>query len=111
MADKKYIKTLRMSDGSRYYFYDVSAARAAELEDYVSKSGGTMTGDLTVDAMLTANGLTVVAIDEREIAIENVLTQAADGSVQKRSADEVLYDIGGYSVAYGDGVLSFKRGK
>ena len=108
------IKKIVLSDGSTHYLYDVTAARATDLENYLSLSGGTVTGDTTIDAMLIANNLRVVSIDDRDIAVTNVLTwDSEDGEVQRRNADNLLEDIGGisYSVNENDGILSFKIGK
>ena len=112
MADEKYVKKLRFSDGRVYYYYDVTAARAADLENYLALSGGHVTGDVTIDGILAAENLRVASIDDRDLAVTNVLTQDVDtGNIQKRSADDLLSDIGGYSVSFDDGVLSFKQGK
>jgi len=113
MAEEKYIKKIQLSNGQVYYIYDVNAARASELDNYLLKSGGTMTGDLTIDAALQANSLKVVSVDDRKIAVTNVLTQNTDGAIQKRDADNLLEDIGGisYSMDESTGLLSFKFGR
>jgi len=113
MANENRVRKLKLSDGSVYYFYDADAARASDLDNYLLKTGGTITGNTTVDAILTAKNLKVTAIDDRALAITNVLTQNTDGSIQKRSADNVLEDIGGisYSVNTSTGTLAFKYGK
>ena len=112
MAEEKYVKKLRFSDGRVYYYYDVTAARAADLENYLALSGGHVTGDVAIDGILAAGNLRVVSIDDRDTAVTNVLTQdVATGDIQRRSADELLSDIGGYSISYDGGVLAFKPGK
>lgn len=113
MADK-YIKKLRLSDGSVYYLYDATAARVEDLANKLAISGGTVTGDLAVDAMLTARGLKVLTIDDREVPVTNVLTQdVATGQIQKRGADELLSDIGGCSFTYDSETetLNLKNGR
>ena len=73
-----------------------------------------MTGDVTVDAILTAKHLHVVSINDRDIAVSNVLTQdVATGEIQKRDANELLSDIGGCSFSFDDnqGILALKNGK
>lgn len=108
------IKKIILSDGSVHYLYDVTAARATDLDNYLRLSGGTLTGDTAIDALLTANNLKVIQVDDRDLAVDNVLTwDSSDGDIQKRSADNLLEDIGGisYSVNEDTGVLSFKIGK
>lgn len=114
MADeKKRIKKLKLGDGSIYYLYDMDAARGADLENYLELSGGTITGDVNVDAVLKAKQLTVTQLDDRNLAVTNVLTQGVNGAIEKRAADKLLEDIGGISYSMDDstGVLSFKYGK
>lgn len=114
MADEKYVKKLRFSDGRVYYYYDVTAARAADLENYLALSGGHITGDLTIDGILSTDNLRVVAIDDREIPVTNVLTQDMEtGAIQRRGADDLLSDIGGCSYTYDSesGTLALKNGR
>ena len=113
MADVKYIKKIRLTDGSTYYLYDAGAPRVEDLENYLPLSGGTITGNLDVDRKITAGELAVDSIEWLNDAAPNVLVQKADGTIAKRSADELLADIGGcsYSMNSTTGVLSFKTGK
>lgn len=113
MAEQKRIRKLRLSDGTVYYLYDMDAARSSDLERYLTLSGGTITGNLTIDGVLSASSLKVVELDERQIPVTNVLTQdVATGEIQRRSADDLLSDIGGCSFDIsGDGVLVLKTGK
>ena len=113
MAEQKRIRKLRLSDGSVYYLYDMDAARSSDLERYLALSGGTITGDLTIDGILSASNIRVVTLDERQIPATNVLTQdVATGAIQRRSTDELLNDIGGCSFdILNDGVLVLNNPK
>lgn len=113
MANVQYIKKIRLSDGATYYIYDAGAPRVEDLENYLPISGGTITGNLEVDQKLTAGELAVESIEWLSTAADNVLVQKADGSIVKRSANNLLADIGGCSYSMDDstGVLSFKLGK
>ena len=110
---KKFIKKIELSDGTIRYIYDMDAARASDLDNYLEKSGGTVTGNLTIDQFLTTSGLKVTSIDGRNTAASNVLTQDTDGTIQKRSTDDLLSDIGGcsYSIDSVTGNLTFQVGK
>lgn len=111
--DKRFIKKIELSDGSVRYIYDMDAARSSDLDNYLLKSGGTITGDLTIDQLLTANSLKVVSVSEIQTAAGNVLTQSANGTIVKRSTNDLLSDIGGcsYSLDADNGVLKFQIGK
>lgn len=114
MADtKKFIKKIKLDNDAVYYVYDTGAPRISDLDNYLPLSGGTLTGNLTVDALIQAGSLKVVSIDYIGTSPENVLVQAADGTIKKRSTDDLLADIGGISYAMDDatGTLSFKFGK
>lgn len=111
---KKYIKKVTLDDMSTYYIYDAEAPRITDLNNYVPITGGTITGNLTVDQKICAGELQV--LDIRYIQSDdytNVLIQQADGTIMKRSIDSLLGDIGGCSFKMNDatGVLSFQQGK
>jgi len=113
MAGEKYIKKIILTNNDVYYVYDVGAPRKSDLNDYLPLTGGTITGNLTIDEQLYAGTLKVKTIEYQDIATDNVLIQSADGTVKKRSVDKLLEDIGGcsYSMDTSSGVLSFKIGK
>lgn len=114
MADSKnYIEKIKFTDGSVYYVYDAEAPRTSDLDNYLPTTGGTITGNLTVDTMIAAGELVVERIEWQEEATDNVLIQTADGTIKKRSADNLLEDIGGcsYNIDPEAEELSFKVGK
>ena len=113
MPEQKYIKKIKLSDGAVYYVYDVNAPRKADLDNYLPVSGGSITGNLDVDQQLVAGTLKVDSIEYHATKTDNVLVQAADGTIKKRSADKLLEDIGGFScnVDKSKGILTFKLGK
>ena len=113
MPNEKYIKKIKLSDGSVYYVYDINAPRKTDLDNYLPKTGGTITGNLTVDQKLAAGSLQIESIEFQSTTTDNVLIQSADGTIKKRSADKLLEDIGGCSYTMDDssGVISFKIGK
>lgn len=110
---EKYIKKIKFTDGSVYYVYDVNAPRISDLNSYLPKTGGTITGDLTVDGLIQAGTLKVESIEYQSTSTDNVLIQAADGTIKKRSTDNLLADIGGcsYSMDSATGTLSLKIGR
>lgn len=112
MADK-YIKKIKLNDGTSYYVYDVGAPRTSDLNNYLPLTGGTITGNLTVDQQLMAGSLKVTSIEYQSTTTDNVLIQSADGTIKKRSVDNLLEDIGGcsYAISSSTGTLSFKVGK
>lgn len=113
MADVKYIKKVKLSDGSAYYLYDAGAPRTEDLNNYLPLSGGTITGVLEVDELIHAGKLQIDTIEYQSTTTDNVLIQAADGSIKKRSTDDLLADIGGFSCSMDSesGVLSLQLGK
>lgn len=110
---EKYIKKIKLTDGSTYFVYDADAPRKADLENYLPLSGGTITGNLEVDELIHAGKLQVDTIEYQSTSTDNVLIQASDGTIKKRSADDLLADIGGYSCSYDStsGAIAFKLGK
>lgn len=110
---EKYIKKIKLSDGSTYFIYDADAPRKADLDNYLPLSGGTITGNLKVDEMIQAGSLKVDSIEYQSTSTDNVLIQSADGTIMRRSADNLLADIGGFScsVDSSSGTLAFKLGK
>lgn len=108
---EKYIKKIKLDDGSVYFIYDADAPRKADLDNYLPLSGGTITGNLSVDELITTGKLKVQSIEYLSTSTDNVLIQDADGTIKKRSTDNLLADIGGFSCSANDGVLSFKLGK
>ena len=57
--------------------------------------------------------LQIETIEYQSTTTDNVLIQAADGSIKKRSTDDLLADIGGFSCSMDSesGVLSLQLGK
>ena len=114
MADNLYIKKIKLDNNQVYYVYDVNAPRIEDLNNYLPITGGNITGDLEVDGQLKAGSLNVTSIEYMSSADpDSVLVQAADGSIQKRSVNNLLEDIGGASYSYDatTETLSFKIGK
>lgn len=115
--DKKYIKKIKLSDANGNeqirYVYDCGAPRQEELNNYLPLTGGTVTGNLTIDQQLQAGTLKIISIEYQSDATDNVLIQKADGTIMKRSTENLLEDIGGCSYSMDDstGTLSFKIGK
>lgn len=126
----KYIKRIQLSDGTVRELYDLGAARAEDLGNYLPLSGGSLAGDLKVgdDIVLVAETgsltgkkvtVTSITIEEKKPEYIIVSSDSEDGSneLKKRSVDQILEDIGGVScTATGDqgdddGVLVFKVGK
>lgn len=107
MADEvKYLSKVQLSDGSVYYLKDLQAFKT---------SGGTITGDTTIDTKLTTNKLYILSIETITVSPTNVLVQnESSGEIMKRDTDELLQDIGGYSCdesALTNGILKLKLGK
>lgn len=104
--EPKYLSKITLSNGKTYIVKDSNALHT---------SGGTMTGDLYVDAEIKANKLFILSVETMLNTPTNVLVQ--DGTtkeIKKRSTDKLLEDIGGYSCdenALADGVLKLKLGK
>ncbi len=102
----RYISKVQLSDGSIYYIKDRNALQA---------SGGTMTGDLEVDAKIQANKLFIMSIEVMTYRPTNVLVEdETSHEIKKRSTDILLEDIGGYSCKESDlanGILTLKLGK
>lgn len=102
----RYISKVQLSDGSVYYIKDRNALQA---------SGGTMTGDLEVDAKIKANKLYIMTIEVMTYTPTNVLVEdESTNEIKKRSTDLLLKDIGGYSCdesKLSDGILKLKLGK
>ena len=111
--DEKFIKKIKLTDGSTYFIYDAGAPRKADLNNYLPLSGGTITGNLEVDKLIHAGKLQIDTIEYQSTSTDNVLIQAADGTIKKRSTDNLLADIGGFSCSMDSesGTLSFKLGK
>lgn len=103
------IKKIRLSDGSVYSIFDEGALRLNENNQLV-------TGNIIVDDLIINQGLYITEIDDCQLnSIDNVLTaiQNEDGSwtIQKRSTDMLLKDIGGTSTSINNEVLTLKIGK
>lgn len=101
----KYIAKVKLSDGSVYTVKDLNALKT---------SGGTMTGDLQVDALIKTQHLYIMETQYIESPVTNVLTvDETTGEVKKRDVDELLADIGGasYAIDSTTGTLSLKTGK
>lgn len=111
--DEKYIKKIKLTDGSTYFIFDAGAPRKADLDNYLPTSGGTITGNLQVDELIRVGSLQVESIEYQSTSTDNVLIQAADGTIKKRSTDTLLADIGGFSCSMDNesGTLSFQLGK
>lgn len=108
MADtNKYIAKIKLSDNSVYYIKDLNALHL---------SGGTLTGDLEVDAKLKAHDLYILETEyltETQTPTNVLVLDEETGQVKKRSTDNLLKDIGGtsYSIDEASGTLSLKLGK
>jgi len=106
LAEVKYISKVQLSDGSVYLIKDSNALKT---------SGGKITGDLEVDGKIKTNKLYIVSITTMLDTPTNVLVQDdSTGEIQKRSTDNLLQDIGGYSCKesdLADGILTLKLGK
>lgn len=64
------------------------------------------------DIPSSLDGLTGKAITEVDLITKGISNRyTADGTIKKRSTDNLLADIGGFSCSADDGVLSFKLGK
>lgn len=123
MADdtKKYIKKIKLSDGSVHYLYDTGAARAEQLGNYLPLTGGSLTGNLQVGDTLIANTdgsfsvgtVTVTSIELESNSPSYVVTTDDTGELKKRSTDVLLEDIGGcsYVMDTTNGILKLKTGK
>lgn len=112
----KYIKKVQLSDGRIFNLCDTDAARVADLSNYLPLTGGTISGNLTIDHELQANRLYVLSIQyvPVEVPITNVLVEDEDtNEIKKRSTNKLLEDIGGisYSIDENQGVLSLKYGR
>ena len=99
----RYIKKIQLSDGSVYWIKDSNA---------LPLSGGTLTGDLKVDALIKAKNLFILNMEVMVDTPTNVLVED-EGEIKKRSTDYLLKDIGGYSVDFDstNGTLELKLGK
>lgn len=102
----KYVSKVILSDGSVYYIKDSNA---------LPISGGTITGDVTVDNKITAKKLFIMSVETIVTTPTNVLVQDDEtNEIKKRSTDVLLKDIGGYSCEESDlanGILTLKLGK
>ncbi len=102
----KYISKVTLSDGSTYMVKDSNALHT---------SGGTITGDLNVDAKIRTNKLFILSIETMIDTPTNVLVEdESTNEIKKRSTDKLLKDIGGYSCdesVLADGILKLKIGK
>ena len=107
MADtNKYIAKIKLSDNSVYYIKDLNALHL---------SGGTLTGDLEVDAKLKAHDLYILETEyltETQTPTNVLVLDEETGQVKKRSTNNLLKDIGGvsYSIDEASGTLSLKLG-
>lgn len=110
---KKYIKKLSLSDGAKLYFYDEEAPRADDLNSYLPLTGGTITGNLTIDEKLISGKLQITSIEyiNQEDASDVLLVDLA-GNVKKYDLDNFLELIGGCSYKFTDSnTVKFKQGK
>lgn len=100
------IRKIRLTDGSVYSIFDEGAIR-------LNANGVLITGNAIVDKVILDGHLSIMEIDDMDVATDNVLVQASNGEIQKRGADKLLKDIGGasYNLDDQDGILSIKLGK
>lgn len=111
MADKLFIKKIKLSDGQVYYLCDDEAAKKADLSNYLPLTGGELSGNLEVDAEIATKKLQISEIQVIDSVPDYFLVEGIDGEVQKRHKDNILGDIGGVSFAVNEGTLSLKVGK
>lgn len=101
----KYVAKVKLSDGTVYTIKDANA---------LQQSGGTLTGDLTVDTKITTDKLYIIETQYIQVPVTNVLTEdETTHEIKKRSVDDLLADIGGasYSIDQQAGILTLKIGK
>lgn len=81
---------------------DLQSDVQAIEEDYLSKQGGTVTGDITVDGSVIASNLTASALKliggVTNVEQNYVLVTDTDGNTYKRAMNKLLDDIGGSTI-------------
>lgn len=109
MPETQYIKKVTLPDGSSYMIKDAGAPRTEDLDDYLPLTGGTLTGDLTVETDVEVNTLTIDSITSESNTPDNVLISDANGAVKKRALSSLKGDIDAFSVSMDSstGILSF----
>lgn len=114
-GNKKYIKKIKLSDNQIYYVCDSEAARQTALEDYLPKTGGTITGSLEINEICKANNLYILQTTELsyEEKPTNVLVKGKDGEIKTRNINYLLEDAGGVSYSMDDEncILTLRIGK
>jgi len=118
--NKSYIKKIKLTNGDIKYLRDEEAVHSSELEsildDYLTKSGGDITGDVNItgDVSITG-GLTLPGISEKTTSISNVLTKDEQDSdkLKYHSTDNFLEEIGGIGkvTVNNDNVVIYELGK
>lgn len=101
------IKKIKLSDGTVCSIFDNGALR-------LNQNGVLVTGDSVVDNMIINGYVTIAEIDDVPLsqAIGNVLVQDENtGAIKKRSVDNLLKDIGGYSANVSGNTLVLHLGK
>lgn len=116
MADKKYIKKIKLSDGSLYYICDSEAARETALNDYLPLTGGTITGSLTIEQICKTNNLYILQttnLPYEEKPTNVLIKDETTGEIKTRDINYLLEDIGGisYEMDEENSILSLKYGK
>lgn len=116
MADKKYIKKIKLSDGSLYYVCDSEAARATALNDYLPLTGGTITGSLTIQQICRTNNLYILQttnLPYEEKPTNVLIKDETTGEIKTRDINYLLEDIGGisYEMDEENSILSLKYGR
>lgn len=111
--EKKYIKKVSLSDGTKLYFYDEEAPRIDDLSAYLPLTGGTITGNLIIDEKLKTNQLQLLSIEYiNPDDAEDVLLIDVAGNVKKYDIDNFLELIGGCSYKFTTpDTVKFKQGR
>lgn len=110
MPDTKYIRKVTLPDGTTYIIKDAGAPRIEDLDDYLPLTGGTLTGDLTVETNVEVDTLTIDSITSESNTPDNVLISDANGTIKKRAFSDLVSDIDPMSCSMDEttGILTFQ---
>lgn len=102
------IKKIKLEGGQIYSIFDEGALR-------LNDQGILITGNDVVDKVILDGHLSIISVDDVPVnnSITNVLVQdTTTGDIKKRSTNQLLEDIGGYTCKVSDnGTLSLQVGK